>query len=114
VINEYIDDYLPIKSNRKNNRELDRQLRWWEKELGKVALQNLDTPMIAKARKKLSSAGRAGGTVNRYLTALSGCLTHCMKELDYGLKENPVRNVKRLAEPKGRSRYLDDNERDDL
>jgi len=41
VINEYIDDYLPIKSNRKNNRELDRQLRWWEKELGKVALQNL-------------------------------------------------------------------------
>lgn len=104
VINEFIDEQLPIKSKGKNNKELTRQLRWWEKELGNVALLKLEPTMLRKAKKKLS-VGRAAGTVNRYLAAISSCMKYCVKETDYGLSENPLGKVSRLNEPPNRGAF---------
>jgi integrase len=52
---------------------------------------------------------RSGGTVNRYLAALSSCLGFAVKELQW-LERNPVERIKKPSEAKGRVRFLSDAE----
>jgi integrase len=113
VINEYINEWLPVKQSRKNNKELIRQLNWWKHELGDVALLKLEPTMLRKAKKSLLK-GRQPSTVNRYLAALSGCFNYCVKETDYGLTKNPFSEVSRYSESHGRDRVLDDYQRCEL
>lgn len=49
-------------------------------------------------------------TVNRYLAALSHALTVAVKEWGW-LDDSPMRKVRKKAEPKGRVRFLADDER---
>jgi hypothetical protein len=81
--------------------------------IGSVALVSITTATIADTRdhlsKKRSLAGkqRSGSTVNRYVTALSAVLSVTVKKYGW-LKRNPVSNVTRLADSKGRERFLSD------
>jgi len=53
---------------------------------------------------------RTGATVNRYIATLSHVLTFAMKERRL-IDRNPVGDITRKKEPRGRTRFLSDDER---
>jgi integrase len=60
--------------------------------------------------KDIECAKRSPATVVRYMAALSHCLTFGQKELGW-LPDNPMRNVRKPKEPRGRVRVLTPEER---
>lgn len=100
----------------KMKRIMTGHLKWWRQELGHLALIDLTPSEIVGARDRLARRGThqserpAPGTVNRYLASLSIVATKASKEWGW-LEDNPLRNVSKLREPKGRDRFLSDDER---
>ena len=111
AIDKYLIEILITKS--KNHRVMSTQeLEYWSTRLGKTpsgqprALSKVTPVMI---RDNLPT-GVGPATKNRYLSALSAFYNVCI--IDWELvKENPVAKVRRFLEPKGRVRYLSDDER---
>lgn len=109
-----------------------RRLDYWVSVFGDELLDAITPARIAKERDKLLAentqrwaipptgdpeadakrpkAKRSGPTVNRYLAALSACLSYAVKELQW-LERNPCERVRKPAENKGRVRFLSDDER---
>ena len=97
------------------------QLRYWGESIGHLTLRQLTRSNIIGVREKLRkgtySRGveekqRSPSTVNRYTAALSTC---CSYGVEIGMLErNPCTGIKRLSEPRGRTRFLTDGERDRL
>lgn len=56
---------------------------------------------------------RSPATVNRYLISLSHVFTMAVREWGW-MEQNPVQRVSKLKEPRGRVRFLSDEERDRL
>ena len=113
---ELVDEYAP---QAKDAPRLD----YWREAFGPERLDTITPARIAKERDRLLSAEtgrkdattgelkkRTGATVNRYLAALSSCLAHGVKELQW-LESNPVERITKPAENKGRVRFLSDEER---
>jgi len=119
TIDRYFEVTLPRAKHRKNESEQTRLLEWWKSELGNRSLVSLTPAVIAEARdalsKRRSRSGEAltGSTVNRYLTALSAVMRVTVKEYGW-IARNPVSNVTRLEDSKGRERFLSTHERDAL
>jgi len=96
--------------------EYRQALKWWRDRYGARRLLDLGPEVVSGAKQELSSGGKRGGvprsaaTVNRYLAALSVAFGYGRKELRW-VRENPVRDVSRLPEPKGRTRFLTPSER---
>ncbi len=114
------------------------QLEYWRQQLGHKTLSTLTTPVIADERdwllqgttqrktggklppalrykgkqkaEDLESAQRSPATCNRYLAALSHCLTYGQMQLNW-IASNPCKMVKKSKEPKGRVRVLTEEER---
>lgn len=74
--------------------------------------QNFATPATGDSEKdaKRAKSKRSGPTVNRYLAALSVCLSFGVKTLQW-LERNPCERVTKQREHKGRVRFLSDDER---
>ncbi|MHB1753816.1 MAG: tyrosine-type recombinase/integrase [Acidiferrobacter sp.] len=95
------------------------QLTWWGRELGGYVLADLTPARISEAREKLARETIQGGgirsdaTINRYLAALSVVLATCAKSWEW-LEISPMRRVEKRKEPRGRVRYLSDDERERL
>ncbi len=91
----------------------------WKEELGHLLLSDLSASHIAKVRDKLLSetttkkAIRSSSTVNRYLAAFSKVLSVGVKEWEW-LEENPMLKISKPKESKGRDRYLDRKEVEQL
>jgi integrase len=91
------------------------QLEWWVSELGDVKLDRLTGPLICGRRDKLAMGTtkqgkpRQPGTVNRYLAALSHVLSTAARDWAW-LPESPMARVRKMKEPRGRVRYLTDQE----
>ncbi len=91
----------------------------WKEELGHLLLSDLSPSHIAMVRDKLLSetttkkAIRSSSTVNRYLAAFSKVLSVGVKEWEW-LEENPILKISKPKESKGRDRYLDRKEVDQL
>jgi integrase len=118
AINWYIDEYLPTKRRNKDQANPKRHLEWWKEQLGDTRLVDLTPELITTLRNKLilgktrSGENRTPGTCNRYMVSLSHC---CSKSVKMGwMRENPCSKVEKLEEPKGRTRFLLDDERDSL
>jgi integrase len=81
-----------------------------------MLLGNVTPPVIYEvAHKWLRELNRRGErrnapTINRHLTSLSALFTVAQKQWQWVYK-NPVRDVRREQEPKGRARFLSDDER---
>jgi len=105
----YTRDVLPAK---KSARDQARQLKWWEGEIGDYTLADVTPALIVECRDKLQT-NRGPATVNRYLAAISHVFTVARKEWQW-VKENPLLNVSSLKEPRGRVRFLSDDERKQL
>lgn len=114
LIDRYLIDVLPRKKA-KSIRVQRQQLEWWRTQLGPKTLADITPPLLAEYRDKLASGhpgteARGPATVNRYLAALSHCLTVAVKEYQW-LPDNPLRKVSKPPEPRGRVRFLADDER---
>lgn len=92
------------------------QLNWWRQEYGDYSLLEMSSARISDARERLATGGpkeRSPATVKRYLMVLSHLFTIATKEWGW-VESNPVTNVMKPKEPKGRVRYLKEDERDRL
>jgi len=143
LVDRYTRDVLPTKkkSTQPNQR---RQLAWWKNELGAYTLADCTPALIAETRDKLAAAPtkqperkepkpyqrafkdgrqralperepkhRSPATVKRYMAVLSHAFTVALKEWGW-IEDNPVLKVTKPAEPRGRVRFLSDEEREAL
>lgn len=114
LIDRYVADVLPQKKGRGVQIQ-GAQLAWWRGQLGAHTLAELTPPLLAEYRDKLAAgypgdAHRSPATVVRYLAALSHCLSVAVKEYQW-LEDSPMRKVSKPKEPRGRVRFLSDEER---
>jgi integrase len=116
AIARYLEVTLPRSKHRKNAKEQARLLAVWTDLMGTRPLVTITPAAIAEARDQLAQRKNrtghliAGSTVNRHLTALSAVLSVSVREYGW-LQKNPVSNVTRLEDSKGRERFLSDAER---
>lgn len=115
LIDKYIDEISPQKKDPCHI----QQLNWWKDQIGKYRLDHVTPALIAEYRKKLSQGktykgtNRGPATVNRYLAAISHAFTIARKEWQW-VEQNPVIQIRKLRESRGRTRFLSDEERDRL
>jgi integrase len=107
LIEKYIKDILPSKPKSMNAQ--GRQLRWWSNEIGYLTLADITPSVLAETRDKLHE-GRQPATVVRYMAALSHAFTIAVNEWEW-LNDNPMRKVRKPKEPRGRVRFLNEDER---
>jgi integrase len=115
LIDPYLVDVLPHKRP-STVRDQERQLRWWKARLGHYALVDITPALIAEYRDTLrrgTAKRRANATVVRYLAALSHAFSVAVREWQW-CDDNPVRKITKPKEPRGRVRYLSDQERHQL
>lgn len=91
----------------------------WNKELGHLLLSDLTSIAIADVLERWRKGPNpwgcvlSGPTLNRYLATLSSVLTAAARDWGW-LPRNPVREVRRFKESRGRVRFLSDDEREKL
>lgn len=124
LIDRYIRDVLPRKKDAKSQ---EQQLRWWKTRIGSYSLADVTPALIGEHRDKLiaepipsrgkdkSKASqtpryRTPASVVRYMAALSHSFTIAVKEWGW-MEDNPMRKVTKPKEPRGRIRFLNDDER---
>ncbi|MGZ8219959.1 tyrosine-type recombinase/integrase [Methylomagnum sp.] len=114
LIDRYIERELPKKGAQAANQK--SQLLWWKQAIGVYLLADVTPALIADYRDKLmgesthQSEKRSPATVNRYLAALSHTFTIAVNEWGW-LEDSPLRKVGKPQEPRGRVRFLSDEER---
>ena len=117
LINDYIKNELPKKP--KNAKNKKTQLLWWLSEIGSYTLAEITPNLINDSKDKLSEGKtrlgtkRSNATVVRYLAALSVCLTHGVNVKQW-IDDSPMRKVTKPIEPRGRVRFLSQEERTSL
>lgn len=109
-----------------------RQLKWWSEQFAGLTVAEITADRISKARDACAAETftrgkphpdkdtgemiapkerkRTGATVNRYIAALSHLLSFAVKERRF-LDRNPVGDISRKKESRGRTRFLSDDER---
>ena len=86
------------------------QLTWWSNQLGSKVLADITPDTIAKQRDKLINKGYSPSSANRYVAALSSAFGMAVREFGW-LEVNPCAKLRKLPEPRGRVRFLSDEER---
>ncbi len=86
------------------------QLQWWSEQLGSLTLSDLTPDKIAGKREKLLNSGYKTSSANRYVAALSSALSMAAREFGW-IQSNPCTKLRKLAEQRGRTRCLTDEER---
>jgi integrase len=111
LLTRYAREVLPRKRPGTQGHQA-QQLAWWTQQLGPLRLDQLTPARLTACRERLAET-RAPATVNRYLAVLSHAFTVAIQEWGW-LEASPLRRVRRLREPQGRIRCLDDAERQGL
>jgi len=109
MIDRYIETVVPHK---KTGARTAQQLRIWRELIGDYSLEELRPAMIADARDQIA-ATRGPATVVRYLSALSHAFTVAVKDWQW-LDENLAARILWPRQPRGRVRFLSENEREAL
>lgn len=116
TIGRYFKEVLTYKKNPVNQMTY---LNWWKKEIGVYALADITTAIISEKRNQLVNSknkyGRIIGTTtsNRYTQALGHVFNVAQKEWGW-TSENPIKNLTKYKESRGRVRFLSDEERASL
>jgi integrase len=125
LIDRYTREVLPGKRG-KTATDQTAQLGWWKEQIGVYALADVTPALLSEYRSKLASEPlptkaqnpavdaapkyRSSATVVRYMAALSHAFTVAVKEWQW-LDDSPMRKVSKPKEPRGRVRFLSDDER---
>jgi integrase len=115
LIDRYIVDILPHKGA-SAIRKQTQQLLWWKARLGYCIVADITPSLIAEHRDMLRRGQtprhtrRSNATVNHYLAALSHVFTIAVKEWQW-CDDNPVHKITKPRLPRGRVRFLSDEER---
>lgn len=118
LLHEAIERYLIEIMPRKKESTQESQillLNWWSRRIGEHSLSSVTPALVTDCRNALlEEPGRHGvqrgpAIVNRYLATLSHVFTVAVREWQWA-SENPCRYLKKLSEPRGRERYLSDDE----
>lgn len=137
LVKDYTKTVLkePGRFDEKERTTRERQLRWWSEKFSGLSLAEVTADRISAARDALAEEAfargrarkdpetgksveakqykRSGSTINRYIAALSHALSFAVKDRRV-LERNPVSDVRRKKEPRGRTRFLSDEERTGL
>ena len=118
MIDRYLGDVLPNKSD-SMQRDQTTQLNWWNEKIGDRLLVDITPALISEHRdlllKEIGSKRkkRSPASVVRYMAALSHVFTIAIREWGW-LEDSPISKVTKPKEPRGRVRFLDDEEREQL
>lgn len=124
MVDRYLNSVMPTKKPSSQIGQ-ERQLRWWKDQIGSYAIADVTSALIIQYRDKLATEPtkpkkpgqephyRSPSTIVRYLAALSHVFTVAMKEWQW-IDDNPMRKVSKPKEPRGRVRFLSDDERERL
>ncbi len=122
TVADAIDRYLQglERTNPKRWREVTPMLEWWKKEVGYCLLADVTKRLLSQKieslathKRKLSNGvdkPRSPARVNRYVSTLRHVFTIALNEWEW-LESHPLQKIKPLKEPRGRVRYLDEDER---
>lgn len=114
MIDRYVQNEIPKRRNGQDKQKV--LVTWWKEQLGPYMLADVSAARIAECRDRLLSEKtyrknlRSPSTVVRYLAALSHVYSTAVNEWEW-LETNPISKVKRPTEPRGRVRFLSDDER---
>lgn len=107
LIEEFLAD--PQTRRLKYQPDLRRLLAWWANRYGSEKVLNLGVPKLREARELVRN-GRAAATVNRYLAALRSCWNWGRAAGLVPHENSWPRRRLFLTEPRGRVRFLSDEE----
>ncbi len=117
LIDRYISDVLPKKTKNLHSQKIQKQqLLWWKDQIGSYLLSDVTPSLIAEYRDNLGKEEirkdvyRSPATIVRYMAALSHAFTIAMREWMW-VEDSPMRKVSKPKEPRGRVRFLSDDER---
>ncbi len=120
TLKELIDRYAKQlkQRNPKRYKGIKHHLEWWSDEIGYAVLSEVSKTLVLNARDKLSAgenseAKRSNGTVNRYMATLSHIFSTALNEYEW-IEKHPLAKISKLSEPRGRIRFLSDDERERL
>ncbi|HEY8191332.1 MAG TPA: site-specific integrase, partial [Alphaproteobacteria bacterium] len=119
TVADLIDTYLENMKVRNPRRhgEIKALLDWWKAEVGQTVLSHFKGEQVLRAQQKLLGRRRhrkgadgtfptlSPGTVNRYMQTLQAALNFGIRPLKW-ISDNPVKDVDKLKEPPGRTRFL--------
>ena len=111
VVDRYCLTVLPHKRP-KTIVNQKKHLQWWRDLIGHLRLIDV-TPAVITDYRDLLARDHAPATVKRYLAALSHAFTIAIREWQW-MEENPCNRVSKPSEPRGRVRFLNDEERQRL
>lgn len=114
LVDRYIAEVLPDKPKNASNSE--QHLCWWKSKLGAYPLADVSPALIVQCRNDLLATTTrrgtkmANGTVVRYMASLSHAFSLAVKDWQW-IDDSPLRKVSKPKEPRGRERFLSDDER---
>lgn len=109
LIDKYCLEVLP-NYNEREQKERRSKLKWWSEGLGHYLLSDLTASVISERKSQLK---RSPATIDKYLKNLSHLFTMAVNEWEW-VEVNPVKKIKKPKLPRGRVRFLDDDERQRL
>lgn len=117
LIDRYIEFELPQRKS--DQSKFKMQLLWWKDKIGAYMLSDITPALLSKYKEVLGSEDspkpkngrttRSNATINRYMACLSIVFTKAVNEWEW-LEENPMSKVTKKKEPRGRVKYLSDDE----
>lgn len=111
LIDRYLREYLPTSGVVSIPSKVQR-LGYVKGTIGNLSLADVTTATVVEMRATLMQ-GRASGTVNKYLADLRHVYNIARTQFAIEVK-NPVSDVEKLKEPRGRVRHLDPDEAAEL
>ncbi len=113
ALDRYLKEVTPTKKTTTQKLESNKA-KVIRKHLGSYTLASLNAEHIANFRDQRLSSGLSTTTVRLELALLSHLYTVAIKEWGMGLQANPVLNVRKPKQSKGRDRRLEGNEEQKL
>src|SRR5262249_11750144 len=106
MLERYATDVMPQKRPSTIPTQL-QHLHWWKNHIGSLSLSEVRPSTILQYRDTLKKT-KSNATVNRYMALLSHAFTMAI-QWEWS-EHNPVRLISKMKEPRGRTRYLSDEE----
>ncbi|MGZ8942399.1 MAG: tyrosine-type recombinase/integrase, partial [Methylobacter sp.] len=106
MLTRYYSEILP-HYNKKEQKERKSKLEWWRQDIGHCSLADVTPAAITEHKSKMA---QSAATVDKYLKNLSHAFTVAVNDWGW-LEDNPVKKVKSPKLPRGRVRFLNDEER---